>query len=94
MVVRVAEILLREDLSFVLQALSRVIASGDLGSDLTCLNFLTLVLLRYDILLDTFFDPFSILTFHPPLMSFNGAVGDLLRNVSFLAYGVPILHSS
>ena len=94
MVVRVAEILLREDLSFVLQALSRVVASGDLGSDLTCLNFLTLILLRDYILLDTFLNSFSILTFHPPLMSFNGAIGDLLRNVSFLAYRVPILHCS
>ena len=72
-VVWVAEILLREDLSFVLQALCGIVASGNLGSILSCLNFLTLVLLRDDILLDTFLNPFAILTFHPPLVSFNGA---------------------
>ena len=74
MIVGVAEVFLRENLSFVLQALCVVVASGNLGSILSCLNFLTLVMLRDDILLDTFLNSFAILAFHSPLVSFDSAI--------------------
>ena len=71
-----------------------MVAGGNLGSVLPSLNFLALVLLRDDILLDTFLDPLTILTFHSPLVSLNSAIGALLRPIPFLAHRVPILHSS